>query len=168
MEPPLPLNAEPVTNVIEPLLPSLVDPVLTNTAPEMPLDTAFADDTVTDPVELLDDPPLWIKTTPPVSLAEVVPADRTTAPPAPLLPLPTTRLMEPPLPPAAVPDTRSNSPVFPDELVPLLSVNEPEDPVEIAFADANTSVPVVPLFPLAPESTETEPPSLFDAVVVPA
>jgi len=95
MEPPLPLNAEPVTNVIEPLLPSLVVPVLTNTAPEMPLDTAFADDTVTDPVELLDDPPLWIKTTPPVSLAEVVPADRTRAPPAPLPLIPTATLIDP-------------------------------------------------------------------------
>ena len=66
MAPPRPPAATPLDTASHPEFPAAVDPLLSSTDPLTPLDTAFADDTVTDPV--LEDalPPLTIDTLPPV------------------------------------------------------------------------------------------------------
>ena len=66
MAPPRPPAATPLDTASHPEFPAAVVPLLSSTDPLTPLDTALADDIVTDPV--LDDalPPLTIDTLPPV------------------------------------------------------------------------------------------------------
>jgi len=157
--PPLPLTAEPVIRLMEPELPYLAVPVLTRTAPEIPLEPAFAVVSRIQPVELLVLPPLCSSKSPPASpAAEVAPADRTMAPPAPLLPLPTSTLIAPPLPPVAKPDSSAKYPEFPEPVLPLLNVTDPDTPDDAAFDDASTTAPV-PLLVLPPDTIDTDPPT---------
>jgi len=112
MLPPLPPVAKPEESVIAPALPAAVLPVNKTAAPLVPLNTALADDSDTEPVELLELPPLTTDTLPPTCAEAVAkppaitteppvrpletPAVSETAPPIPLLPAPTTSAIFPP------------------------------------------------------------------------
>jgi hypothetical protein len=114
MAPPRPPAATPLVSAIHPEFPTAVVPLLSNSDPLTPLDTAFADDIVTDPVLDCELPPLTIDTLPPTWPAPIAkPLDTASDPPAPLLPLPTAMKMDPPRPPTAPPLDSSIIPEFP-------------------------------------------------------
>jgi len=138
-------------------LPEAAVPLLTNTDPLVPVDTAFDVDTAMAPVVPLVLLPLSIVTDPPVlPVAEVVPATTDTGPPTPVLPLPTSIKIAPAEPPTAVPVVSCKEPEPPAAVVPVLNRTDPEEPCVTAFALASETEPVV--LPLPPETIVTAPP----------
>jgi hypothetical protein len=167
MAPPRPPAATPLDTASHPEFPDAVDPLLSSTDPLSRAPLAFADEIVTDPV--LDDalPPLTIDTLPPTCPAPVAkPLDKTSEPPAPLLPLPTVTVMLPPRPPTAAPLASETDPVFPDVEAPLPSTNDPLTPLAPASDDATSTRPLSRSV-LAPLTIETAPPAWPDADALP-
>ena len=84
----LPDAAVPEPMLTEPLVPLLADPVLSTSDPDTPAVPALAVWTSMLPLLVAELYPLVKITSPPAALDDV-PADTTTWPPVPLLPLPT-------------------------------------------------------------------------------
>ena len=84
--------------------------------------------------------------------ADESPAERLSAPPAPVLPPPTDTLTAPPTPPVAAPDPIDTDPVVPELDVPELNFSRPDVPVAPAFAERIVTAPLVVSVP-APAST---------------
>jgi hypothetical protein len=164
---PATLVAVPVDNRRIPDDPTATEsPVTSETLPEvccadfpvlstMPPDDTLADApaalaTVIDPEARDCDPPLAMITLPPVCApVSDAPADTTTAPPTPDVPLPTTTLIAPPRPPVEEPLSTDSQPLLPDFDAPLLNSTVPDEPDDATFAVDTDTLPL-PLLKLAP------------------